>query len=786
VTVGFGNAAVPGCWNPATLTVTNPGSAFKGTVRAQVSTLRLPDGRESEGDVYTLETDFHSGTSALHFVVRPVESDVGLRVQVLRRDEVVFEQQTDPLWRGHRGRATLVFVTPAEKEAGGGKGRPWSMLPATGTEVLLTPAEAPTDVRAYDAASTVVLGDVALSQFPPAAWTAIRRWTATGHVLVLTAPFLARNAASPDVSQLAGVTVLGQRPANGLGEALGLFSRKPIQGALTQVLDVWVPASEVLGSVGGRVLAFEHPAGMGAVRGFAIDPGWSDIPDWPGRTRFRDAFWAKALRGAGSVPASHGSMPWSMVPTYSRLANTGLPLFIALLVFVIVAGPLNCAIVGAIRRKELVVVTTPAIVLLFVLGLLVAALVVHSPFPILVHQTANVTSVDTEGVASLGAFGIFSHGTRTYNLAFDHPQPDFSEFRLNDSGPQQGGWPPTVVSVGTSAGLSNVRVERWSMRAFEETAFVPVGTVEGELTIGADGLTGSVTNRLPFALRDCYLVHKWNHVAVGDLAPGESKALALKLGPPALTEYKLSRMYSLTGPGGWLDRDLWPLRPESTRWEQVGESIGCLTRTVSGPFLLGWGETLVPPPALSGRHSTRGAHLYVAPLRTTIRGPDLIVPVGGAFEPTGNPRSRWLATYSSNESPGAEAPGGRSGMAPPGALSDADVGGVRELLLPVEGQKPEHQRLVIHGRQRPNPGWPAATVTGISLYDWRHHWWKTLTQTTDPTFAVDVPEPGRFILWPPGLIVVATGAVKPGGALVRDSAEAAWIDVEYAGRGGAR
>jgi len=549
--LGFGGVAVAGWWNPLTLTVTNEGSAFSGTVRAQVPGWSSPDDPWSRGDVYTFPAEFPQGTTTVRLVVQLLESPYGVRVQVLRGKEVVFEQVTNPGWGPRRDGLTLVFVTPSQKQAESEKDRPFSALPRTDMH-LLTPSEAPTDARAYDAAAAIVLGDIDVGQLPPAAWGAIRRWTATGGLLVLTAPFLARNAASPEVARFAGATVVGRRPADGLGDALGLFSRKPIAGALTQIVEVRVPASEVLASAGGHVLAFEHPVGMGAVRGLTVDPAWSEVPDWPSRTRLREGFWAKALRGSRTGPASRQSIPWSMVPAHSRLPNTGLPLFIVLLAFVIVAGPLNCAVVGVMRKKELVVVTTPAIVLVFVLGLMVAAVVVHSPFPILVHQTANVTSIGTEGVASLGAFGVFSPGTRTYDLQFGRPQPAFREFTPYNGGLGQGGWPSTVVSVGEPASLSNVRVERWSMRAFEETAFEPQGTVEGELSIGADGLTGTVANRLPFALRDCYLIHKWNHVAVGDVAAGETKALTLKLGPrPSRSTSSRASTISRVRAAGW-------------------------------------------------------------------------------------------------------------------------------------------------------------------------------------------------------------------------------------------
>jgi hypothetical protein len=783
--LGFGGLTVAGCWNPVTLKVTNHGPAFEGVVRAHVPGRSPPDDPWSRGDVYTLPATFPQGTTTLRFVVQPVESYYGLRVEVLRGKEVVFRQVTNPVWDAHRGGLTLVFVTPAQQEAESVRDRPFSALPRTGTEFLLTPAEAPTDPRAYDPAYSVVLGDIALGHLPPAAWDAIRRWTAGGRLLVLTAPFLARNAASPEVSQFAGVTVLGRRPPSGLADALTLFSRKPIRGAPTQVLDVRVSASEVLASAGGHVLAFEHPVGVGAVRGFTVDPAWSDIPDWPSRTRLRDGFWAKALRGTAGVPVSPGSTPWSMVPAHSRLSNTGLPLFIVLLVFVAVAGPLNCAVVGVMRKKELVVITTPAIVLVFVVGLLVAGLIVHSPFPILVHQTANVTSVGTPGVSSLGAFGVFSPGTRSYELTFGRPQPAFRELATPGSGLPPGARSSLVVSVGEPAALSNVQVERWSMRAFEESTFVPQGTVEGELAIGPEGLSGAATNRLPIALRDCYLIHKWNHVAVGELAPGARKPLALKLGPPSVSDYQLSRLQNLPSPGSWLDQTLWPLRPETRQWEQVGESICRLTRAVSGPFLLGWGEPLLRAPELRGRHGTGGAHLYVAPLRTTIGGPDLTVPVGGAFETTGNSRSGWLATYSAHdrdgEVPGGGAPGGMPGVGPP-----YEGPGTHELLLPIEGARPQHQRLAIHGQLPPHAGGGGMGPTAISLYDWERQRWKALTREADPTFSLEVPEPGRFILWPPGLVRVATGAWDASGKTVGHSYGIAWVDVEYAGRGGAR
>jgi len=210
-----------------------------------------------------------------------------------------------------------------------------------------------------------------------------------------------------------------------------------------------------------------------------------------------------------------------------------------------------------------------------------------------------------------------------------------------------------------------------------------------------------------------------------------------------------------------------------------------LTRMVPGPFLLGWGEPLLQAPALRGRHGTRGAHLYVAPLRATIRGPALTAPVGGAFETTSNRRSAWLATYSSNdrdeEMPDGGAPGGMPGAGPP-----HEGPGAHELLLPIEGARPQHRRLLIHGQLPPHARGGAMGPTAISLYDWGRHRWKALTWKADPAFALEVPEPERFILWPPGLVRVATGGWNASGKMVGYGYGIAWVDVEYEGRGGAR
>jgi len=189
----------------------------------------------------------------------------------------------------------------------------------------------------------------------------------------------------------------------------------------------------------------------------------------------------------------------------------------------------------------------------------------------------------------------------------------------------------------------------------------------------------------------------------------------------------------------------------------------------------------VQPPGLRGRHAVRGAHLYLAPLRTTIRGPDLVVPVGGAFDTTSHRRTAWLAAYASNEQ-GGGMPG------PPGAgPPDDEPSSSRELLLAIEGARPQHQRLVIQGQLPPRGGGPEAEPTAISVYDWQRHRWKALTWKADPTFALEVPEPGRFILWPPGLVRVAPGVQEPStGRTAAVGYGLAWADVEYAGRGGGR
>jgi hypothetical protein len=760
LSVGLGGRSVGGCWNAASLAVLNPDGSQDGAWQIAVYERLSGQGEGTPSSAYEIPVRVPHGSSRTDFALLLPNWMPHVRYRLMVQGRALVDGTTD--LDVLRWQKLTLLVTSREGLSG-------SLALAQSSETItLRPEQLPLDVRAYSSLDVIGLDVPDLRTLAPQALDCLREWTLTGGTLVLTAPCLQGNRATP--SPLAAFTpalATGMAACGGPGAAAAALCGPEAPAPVSvQCLRLRVNRPDVAVEADGLPLAFEQPLGMGTVRGLAIDPLWMRFPDDRSEINFTRYFWGRVLYGVRYEPRLSQQVPTGLVPTEARPARSAPVLLAILALFVLAVGPLNGALLARRRRHEWVVVTAPVLSGIFLLAVAAAALGLHGHRPLLVFETINVTHAGTPGTGTLELAGAYLPASGTQDVVFPRRDATVYEFRQRERSYELGVEPGTWFRLADEVSLPALPVRRWAMRAFCDTAIAGEASAEGELQFAGDRLVGWVQSRLPVALHDCYVIHKWNHTFVGDLPAGERRELSLKLGPPEVSEYDLARLPSLTDASAYTSGALWGRELKGRGWElwRAATEIGCLNG-VTEPILVGWGPPAVETPRLEGtrKYRVEGEHLYVVELPLAASGQALSIPVGGALFAESGWRSRWLTVDP------------LTGRTPDSVPSGYVV--TYEFGLPIDVRNAHHEALAVEGQLRPPFGGAGAQNCALSLYEWDRREWVAIGQTTRDRFTVPVPRPERFIRMPMGLVRLRLGA-----AAARGYPDVVWADLTYRGK----
>jgi hypothetical protein len=316
------------------------------------------------------------------------------------------------------------------------------------------------------------------------------------------------------------------------------------------VVGVLAPGARVvLADDGGNPLLAEMAYGAGRVVEVAFDPADEPVASHPAEVR---ASWAAVLGrivptppttflrqvGAGIVLAPQPG-PTAFSPSRSALddavssllndtpANSLPPLGILgglLVLYILVAGPLNYAVLRVRRRRELMWVTVPLIAVLFTAGSYAGGILVHGrDYYVNEIQVLRVAPSGAIDMASYDAVFSPSRGNVAVQLATNTLA---ATYLPATSGLGQGGNDRVVTGGSPLVDLRDLAV--WSPRDLKtETSARGTIAVDAHLRLEQGRIRGTVANRGRTAIRKLTLVATDGSTAVvaARLAPGSTIAV---------------------------------------------------------------------------------------------------------------------------------------------------------------------------------------------------------------------------------------------------------------------
>lgn len=754
IAVGLDGAFTTMRWNPVTVTVHNDGPAVTGELLLEVREGYY--GMNEQPDpiaFYRVATQLPPGVSTfLTGVILPLFPSsitarlfgpdgrvLHLRRQELRREQTVYN---------------LVVVVTRRPD------RLPRLNQAREHQVTLPPERLLPDMRVLSAADVIVLDDVRWDELDAQLRPRVLQWVGRSGLLVLTGEFARRNRDTAEVRQLSGVTITGDLTPIVPGEAaLELAPGQRVLGA--RVLPALAAPETIVAAAGGRPLLIESAFGTGLVRTVLTDLAWLKLPSPGQEVLFGQAAWTGLLEGATSRRrAFREPVPTAVIPPELQTRHLRRPLAWYLGAFVVLVGVVNTLVLVLLRRKEWLLFTAPAAVAIFLIVAAIMAPLLHSRRPILSVATVGLASANRPGLALTRYVGVSSPRTGSQTVILDRPDALPEEFKQSDQFAKMVGPITYGASPGERLELQALPLPQWSMRGFLDSGYADIGTLRGALTVDAAGLSGTVENALGVDLRHCVLMHRWHHVAVGDLPRGQRQTVRLPLGPPALSEYSLARLGNQSVLKGWLDPILWSKELDGPDGDLL-RSMNSLGVDPLPPVLIGWGDRPEPAPRLrENSYGFLSHHLYIFRLPVTATGPQVTIPVGAAF---------YRYTFDRLSAKAAAAAG----------ISDleSERSAVHEFILPTGQPNLRHQRLAIQGHLRSDPTHsPKGNV--LEAWDFQASKWVTVAEQLPQDFRQELPNPGRFIQSPRALITVRVRAPDdpsdPG-------TECTWIDLSYEG-----
>ena len=445
-----------------------------------------------------------------------------------------------------------------------------------------------------------------------------------------------------------------------------------------------------------------------------ISPGAS-YPDWlPVDVSTRQKF-------ASQIPNALSNLPILDLPSIKGLA-------IILAIYIILVGPVNYLVLKKQKRLHWAWITIPSITVLFSVAAFGLGFALHGT-DIFINKISIIQLLPDGKAYADGYIGLFSPAQREYEVevrgnGLISPLNPLDETWLSGSSPSNVAGNRSVSLVqGNPAYIRDLNVEQWSMQSFmTEGTPLDFGPVIAALRLEEDALVGEVLNGSSYFIQDTAIILGYNFVKLGDLPPGGSASVELKLvglwGPnigASLSYTLLEEEYKSSGTGV-LSRDAEVKRTIiENLFNQVPSYVSSVAQPVYGsnnlfsiPVLIGWLDQAPPDVIVPG--------IDPAQQTTAI----VMMPVPYSFPEHGR------ISLPPGIIPGIiktmPAEGGSCGM--PGTVALYMVRGeaVFEFTIPVEASNATIQNLRLS--LDTDSGW--LNIPAVSIYNWQKNEWINL------------------------------------------------------------
>jgi len=385
---------------------------------------------------------------------------------------------------------------------------------------------------AWNALDMLILDDTDTGRLSAGQLAALRTWVENGGQMVVTGgPGGPKTAAG--VADLLPVEVTGVESVPDLA-ALSAFTGEPLtsDGPYTVSRSV-LRQGELLSHQGDLPLLARSTMGLGGVAFLALDPKATPLV---GSTAQKALWNALASDVPDRAPWGNGVQDgYAAAQAVSSIAGLRLPslgqLLVFLFVYTLVIGPVNFLVLRRLKRPELAWVTVPALVLFFCATTYFTSFGTRGDTAVLNEMSVAYGSVEAGRVRTQTVAGLYSPRRGAYDLALPY---DATAFPFAEGfGAILGATNLQAIDRTGDLTLRGVRTDTSEIATFIADAHLPRPPLSGTARLVDEGAAVAVTvrNDGQGTLENAVLVYGQQQQALGNMAPGDERAVRLALAP---------------------------------------------------------------------------------------------------------------------------------------------------------------------------------------------------------------------------------------------------------------
>jgi hypothetical protein len=556
--IGYSDVVKTQQWMPIAISVTNNGPEVDGNLEILASFGGRPG--FAWPAVYERPVVLATGSTKYFRTYLATDPSMTVTIRVVKNGRVVGSQDA----AGVRNASTLIGVLSDDSAALDNLAvvHPGGVSPSVVHLGLADIVDSAIALRGFD---LLVVDDFATDGLSASQRAAIADYVRTGgHLLVGTGASWRRTVAGlpPDILplQVTGLTTLSSSSALG-----GLSDVQVATGTLSGGT-AWL-------SEGNQPLLADRTIGSGSVTLAAFDWKQDPISGWSGtdallrkfvvRTMF--ATQGPAMAMGGPVPGQFGGQGSSAYQRSSALSQVlgNLPALdlpslaltgVLVLIYVLLVGPINYFVLGALHRRALSWITLPLIAVIVAAGAYGGGIWTRGQ-----SVQTNQLSIIHVDPGSDRAYqetytGVLTPTRGDYEVGTGRPGVLVSP--IGSFNPYGGGARADIRVNVTDGTISLPGMTAFTLRGFATESIIAAPQLTGHLQEVNGQLTGTIENRSTMTFTDAVLIAGDGYQKLGALAPGAIVSISftpqnptLITGPPAV--YGIYPNYSFgpqTGP----------------------------------------------------------------------------------------------------------------------------------------------------------------------------------------------------------------------------------------------
>lgn len=629
IEAGFEGRAKTGKWVPVTVTIHNDGAELEGLLQADS---QVHTGENRHTGTYRIPVVVPAGAAKRVTLLLPVEAGVMPEVRLLVGGTAVaaVRPHLETSWDILVG---VLGVEPADlpSVAGMRAGERTVRL------VQLDAASFPAEPLVLENLDALLLDRFAVAELSQGQRQALQAWVESGGILIA--------AGGPEAGRLGGLAPWAPFRIAGVETvAVAGVGQAPLALLELDEAGGW----RTLRREGVHPLTARLAKGAGTIHLLAFDPALEPFASWQGLPALFGAFFPASQdygmgmgMGMGGMPG--GKVQMMLLDSLNQMPMGEIPsargLIYVLIIYGLVIGPAHFLLLRGFRRTAWGLLSLPVLTLAGAGGMW-AYIDQARASDVMVSAVTIVEGQPGGGalrVHGLAGFYLPPGSTRTVALGDALLSPLAPPYM-----PIIGQTPriehQTMIDLGRSAVLAPR--EEWAVRPIAADALLPgVGTIRSQLAVDQFRIIGTITNDLPFTLKDLIVVAGSSFQMISRLEPGQTADVNVML--PAFGQQEwagynpvaeaMGRAYSF-GMNG-LEQ---PTKEhiERMRRQPVIWSAGHSLSFASGPsrppvVLVGWTDYQPLPVKVNGREqATDGLTLYAQPLPISFGTGDFSVPSG--------------------------------------------------------------------------------------------------------------------------------------------------------------